>query len=668
MDPNAAARVVGEAADSRTSAGDPFMKMPVELHKFILDDLDDRRDVYAISRASPIMAKTARGTHGILEQLLQTELGPAQLRALLPDALAALMFPTALWYPSDAAKKAAILQHLRDWKSNRLGDRASDDDKAAAHVFIHRLAIPFAEDFAALTGTVDNVDDQIRLPAWAHDRRSKKAPRPAAEIWRYEPEERVRLLRAFCRFELLSKVIRARPGAQLWTLAEQRHILNAFFEAWEVEEVLCVQMYVGEMHTILFETHVVDVLDTMSSISIISRLLDPARVGQSVRLRRGPFEDYYEADDDETNEYKTDKDEIDEHHDESHTASAGSDAHTDGSSEVSSSPYDDDDDDESSASDSADDDETAWFTKTGTEPNPGTPCAKFELAGHEKHATFVKQTATFGLAFLKHFLRSDAPTYSRWIRARGRVLLNGMADPDEAEYFGPHGARRAVDGGVAWLSFRILDPTQLDGDNAAASPPRTNADLAYGRTPGGAREDDDDAAAAANTAWRHLDATNPQLREAFRRCGWVFWSDARLRRNVFWNRRLDVFSPGAAPGWLHRPGGRAGDLAIVTPDEDGDGGRRGEYFLPRFEIDANMAFAIGGAAFVLGLSSAAEAKLLSFLGENRVRRGSALFREYPFDRLRRERIPLAAWEQCVGGEDPAVPAGAVEVFDGIFWG
>ncbi|EFQ35658.1 hypothetical protein CGRA01v4_09842 [Colletotrichum graminicola] len=606
MDPNAAACVGGEAADSRTSAGDPFMKMPFELRKSILDDLDNRRDVYAISRASPIMAKTARGTHGILEQLLETELGPAQLRALLPDALAALMFPTAVWYPSDAAKKAAILQHIRDWKSNRLGDRAGDDDKVAAHVFIHRLAIPFAEDFAALTGTVGKVADQIRLPAWAYDRRYKKAPRPAVEIWRYEPEERVRLLRAFCRFELLSKVISARPGAQLWTLTEQFLLLNALFEAWEVEEVFCVQMYVGEMHTILFETHVVDVLDTMSSNSIRSRLLDPARVDQSVRLSRGPFDDYYEVDDEETE----------------------------------------------------------WFTKIGPERNPGTPCAKFELAGYDKHATFVKQTATFGLAFLKHFLRSDAPTYSRWIRAHGHVLLNGMADPDEAEYVGPYGTRSDVDGGVLWLSFRVLDTAQLDGGNAAVRPLRTNADLAY------IRHTPDDV--AANTAWRHLDATNPQLREAFRRCGWVFWSDARLRRNVFWNRRLDVFSPGAAPRWLHRPDGRRGGgdpTAIATSDEDDEDEDEDEYFLPRSEIDDNMAFnSLGGAPFVLGLSSAAEAKLLSFLGENLVRRGIPLFREYPFDRFRGERIPLAVWEECMGGADPAVPAGAVEVFDGIFWG
>ncbi|KAK1993315.1 hypothetical protein LX36DRAFT_752425 [Colletotrichum falcatum] len=677
MDANTAAPAGGEAVDSRTSAGDPFMKLPVELQKAILDDLDDRRDVYAISHASPIMAM-----HGILEQILETELGPAQLCALLPDALAAVMFPDVHQHPQDAAKKSAITLHLQDWKSGRLlREHASAADKAAAYAFINRLAIPFAEDFAAVAGVIDG--DQIRLPAWAHPLRSGRVRPPAAEIWRYEPEERVRLLRAFCRFELLSAVVRARPGAQLWTLAEQRRLLNTFFEAWEVEEVLCVQMYVGEMHTVLFETHVVDVLETLTTVSVISRLLDNERDGPFVRVRRGPFEDYQQADEDDYDYYydENDDNEMDDGDDESHAESAGGSqltveliesiqpaspaqddsegsdaADTDSSSEIlSPSSYFDSDD-----ADSLADDETQWFTKTGYEANPGTPCAKFELAGREKHSVFVKQTATFGLAFLKHWIRSDAGEYGAWIRAHGHVLLDGMAGPHDAEYFGPFGARGggggSGGGAVPWLAFRLLDPTQIDGDNATANPPRTNADLAYGRAPG---VDADAADAAANTAWLHIDATNPQLREAFRRCGWVFWSDARLRRSVFWNRRLDVFSPDAAPAWLYRPNSGA---AAAADDDDY------EYFRTRFQIRPDMALAIGGAAFLLGLSSAAEVKLLSFLAENRLRQGRALFLENPFDCLRCERIPLRAWEQAVGGADPAVPAGAVEVFDGIFWG
>ncbi|KAK1976253.1 hypothetical protein LZ30DRAFT_806150 [Colletotrichum cereale] len=617
MDPNVGADASGNVADGEAPAGDPFMRIPNELRKAILNDLGDRRDIYAISQASPPMGKAALSAHGILEQLLQTELGPDQLRALLPDALAVVMFPNTTGTPSDAGKKAAIRQHLLAWKSSSdLVGRADDADKSAAYAFVDRLAIPFAEDFTALAGTIDNADDQIRLPAWAHRRRTGKARRPAVEIWRYEPEERVRLLRAFCRFELLSRVIRARPGAQLYSLAEQRGLLRVLFHAWEVEEILCVQLYVGDLHTILFETHVVDVLETLSTTSIIARLTDHMRDSRLIRLRRGPFEDSY------------------------------------------------------SDSDSADDDETEWFTKTGLEPDPGTPCARFELAGHAKHAVFVKQTATFGLAFLEHFLRSDARVYSRWIRANGHVLLDGMADPDEAEYLGPFGARDPAAGGVAWLTPRHLDPAQLDGDNAVASPPLTNANLAYGR-----RAHGDGADAAANTAWGHLDATNPQLREAFRRCGWVFWSDARLRRHVFWNRRLDVFSPGSAPAWLYRPEDNhtvttnTAAAAAADPDENEDEDEDGpDYFLSRFEIDARMASAIGGAAFLLGLSSAAEVKLLSFLGENRSRRGNVLFREYPFDGLRRERIPLTVWEESVGGADPAVPAGTVEVFRDIFWG
>ncbi|KAK2043469.1 hypothetical protein LZ31DRAFT_524315 [Colletotrichum somersetense] len=599
MDPNAPARAGGEAAGSRTPAGDPFMKMPVELHKAILNDLNDRRDVFAIRKASPIMSKTTRGSHGILEQLLQTEIGPAQLRALLPDALAAVMFPTVLGHSSDTAKKTAILQHLRDWKSNRLGDRASDDEKMAAHVFIDRLAIPFAEDFAALTGTIDYLDVQIRLPAWAHKEQSQRAPRPAPGIWSYEPEERVRLLRAFSRFELLSKVIRARPGTQLYTFDEQIGLLSTFFEAWEVEEILCVQLYIGDMHTILFETHFSDVFGKILESSYILRRLGKV-AGQVVRLRRQSLEEGYIGE--------------------------------------------------------SDDEYSIWSADSDAEP--GIPCAKFELAGHEKHGIFVKQTATFGLAFLKHFLRSDPKAYSHWIRAYGHVLLDGMAVPDEVEYFGPLGEDEARND-LRWLSYRRLDAAQLDGNaTTAIIPPQTNAYLAYGRAPDAVLEDD------ANTAWRHLNATNSQLREAFRRCGWVFWSDERLRRNVFWNRRLDVFSPDSAPRWLYRPHG----VSISTPDEDDNEDDRHEYILPESEINANMKWVLESAGPAPDLRSAAEAKFLSYLSENLARRGRVLFSEEWFDEIHGDRIPLDLWENLMGGEDPAVPADTVEVFDGIFWG
>ncbi|KAK2007367.1 hypothetical protein LZ32DRAFT_651192 [Colletotrichum eremochloae] len=644
MGPNATARASDKAVNGRTSAGDPFMKIPVELHKAILDDLDDRRDVYAISQASPVMNKTARGIHGIVEQLLRTELGQAQLRTLIPDALAVVMFPPTIRTLSDTGKKAMIVKHFWDWKSNHFRHHVSYAAKTAAYVFIDRFAIPFAEDFAALTGTIHNVGNQIRLPEWAHHRRSRKATLPATGIWRYGPEERVRLLRAFCRFELLSKVIRARPGAQLHDFDEPIDLLKLCFKAWEVEEILCVQLYVGDMYTILFETHVTKVFRTMLNISINPRLIDHSPGGQYVRLRRGPFEDYVEIDDDKET-YQND---------EFHTESAGSSRLTtellDSIHPYSPTQEDSDDSDANSESSSKvhgneHHDETEWFTKTGTEPDPGTPCFKFELAGHEKHITFI--------------------------RAHGHVILDGMADPAEAEYFGPIGERLMEDGGITRLSYRLFDLSQANDGSATLSSTQTNAYLAYGCGSGSHGD------AAANTAWRHLDATNPQLREAFRRCGWVFWSDARLRRHVFWNRRLDVFSPDTAPSWLYRPEGRGPNIAIAaaTPDEcdDDKDDDENEFFLPIAQMSVDMVsaiavFGLGPPPRIPGLRSAAEAKLVSFLAEHQVREGNVLFYEHPFDRFRHIRIPLALWEECMGGADTAVPPSTVQVFPGIFWG
>ncbi|OHW94379.1 hypothetical protein CSPAE12_07002 [Colletotrichum incanum] len=604
MESNTSTKASGNDADIKAFEGDPFATLPVELQKEILDGLGHRGDVLAISQASSAVQETTNANGATIRQFLETELGSSQLRMLLHDALAVIMFPITVSIPTDTDKKAQISKHLQSWKSGELYDRANDIDKMAAYTFIDQVVIPFAEDFAALTQMIGKVPNQIRVPDWAHASRCNRAPsRVNMSIWQYETEERVCLIRAFCRFELLSKVIQARPGVQLYTLSQQRLLLAEFFDAWEVEEILCVQLYIGDMHTILLEAHISGIINTMCNDSYNAHRADYNPESRFVRLRRGPFEDG-ESDDDES-EYESD----------------GSANHTIGMIEDNLSGslaqdelersvmdlfgYPEDTSDDSEYSYFDDDNERDWFTKTGYEADPGTLCTKFELAGREKHSTFIKQIATFGLELLQHFIKSDKQTYSHWIRANGHIILEGIATLDEAKYFGPLGERDTF-----WMAPRLLDPLQIDGDNSTTIPPPTNADLSYGRFPGTNES-------ASNTAWKHIDATNPQLREAFRRCAWP------------------------------------------------------EYFLPRFEVDVRMESVIGRAGGIvplLGFSSAAEVKLLAFMSQNQGRRGNVLFCDHPFDAFRREEIPLDVWEECMGGEDPAVPAGAVQVFRNIFWG
>ncbi|GKT50644.1 uncharacterized protein ColSpa_10825 [Colletotrichum spaethianum] len=656
METNISNEASGSSASVKAFDGDPFAVFPVEIHKEILDDLDHRGDVLAISQASPAVRQTAHASGNFTRQFLETELGPAQLRRLLHDALAVVMFPVIASITDDADKKAKISKHLQNWKSGELYQHANDVDKMAAYTFIDQVVIPFAEDFAALTKKLGRATNQIRVPEWAHASRCDRAPsRVNMIIWQYQPEERVRLVRAFCRFEFLSKVVQARPSGQLYTLSEQRNLLAEFFDAWEVEEILCVQLYIGDMHTILLETHMTGVIDTMAADSYDAHcgVYNPER--RFIRLRRGPFGNG-ESDDDEESEYESDgSPSLTVGSIEDSASSSLAQGESENDSEDSLDYYDDTSDD--SEYDLDDIDEGDWFTKTDHEANPGTPCAKFELADHEKHTVFIKQVATFGLKFLQHFIKSDKKAYSRWIRANGHIILNGMASFEQAKYFGPLGERDA-----SWMARLSLDPMQLVGlslFNSASSappssatdnsPPATNADLSYGRFPG-INE------AASNTAWKQIYATIPQVREALRRCGWVFWSEARLRANVFALETL--------PLWLYHPI----RPYVINPTSESQWPE--SLLFPHWSDGIMMDTLDGGGllAPLLWFSSAAEMKLLEFLAQNRERRGKILFRAHPFDFFRYEEIPLDVWQECMGDEDPAVPAGTVQVFPNIFWG
>ncbi|OBR05416.1 hypothetical protein CH63R_12119 [Colletotrichum higginsianum IMI 349063] len=654
--------------------GDPFYSFPYEIRNQILRGLNHRDNILAISQASPAMNTIILTDGGSpLKKYLEVELGLTQLWALTDDALAVVMFPSTAHIALESKKKEAIEDHIKSWRSQDLYHCASDAEKLAAYTFVDEVAIPFTEDFAALTQTIDTTNGQIRVPDWAHESRKVRADASLKmNIWEYEPEERVRLIRGFCRFEILSKVIRARPGRQLFSYPQQRLLFNEYFDAWEMEEVLCVQQYVGEMHTMLLEAHIDDIIYTLADAAKLYRMFPQYMCKSIIRLRRGPFHEngngIVSSDETENNSVgvgSSFNDLEDPGEDESNWDEDL--LNTFGYLGLNS---DDDYDDESQFSDSSDEDsdegEVDYYTKTDDEADPGTLCTKFELADYQKQTIFLKQVATFGLDFLQHFLKSPKQAYTRWIHANGHIMLHGLANPNEAKYFGPLGNPRS-----RWIQRGDFDPVEMDGATVVAvgpsqqGPNPTNATLSYGRFPGALEQ-------ASNTAWKHLDGTNPQLREAFRRCGWVFWSDERLRANVFWNRRRDVFLPEAAPAWLYRhPGASSLPSQMTTTTTAATAAEPADYFLPLSRIDLGMRMAIreAGVALPAGFRSAAEVKLLSFLAENQGRSGKILFAEHPFDVLRGDKIPLDFWQECLGGQVPAAaPGGAVQLFRDIVWG
>ncbi|TKW55282.1 hypothetical protein CTA1_1124 [Colletotrichum tanaceti] len=649
---------------------DPFRSLPNEILNQIIRGLDHRDNILAISQASPIMNSMICTLGGSpLQTYLEVELGSTQLWALASDALAVVTFPSTAHITHERKKKEAIVDHIKSWRSRDLYRRASGAERLAACTFIDEVATPFAEDFAALTKTIDTANRQIRVPDWAHESHKVRAdPSLKMNIWEYDPEERVRLIRAFCRFDIISKVIRARPGRQLYSYAQQRRLFNEHFDAWEMEEVLCVQQYVGGMHTMLLEAHISDIIHTLADAAVIYRIAPQLLCESIIRLRRGQFyEDGTGTDSSDEAEAENDsagvgpsnndlekgpgEDEFD--YEEDLAKAFG---------RLSLDSDDDSDDDEPRfpvvSDEDAFEDAFEYYTKTDDEADPGTLCTNFELAVDYKQTVFLKQVATFGLEFLQHFLTSPKEAYSRWIHANGSVMLHGLASPDEAN-FDPDEMDRAASAASSATAAVAVGPSQ-DGPN------QTNATLGYGRFPG-AREP------ASNTAWKHLDATNPQLREAFRRCGWVFWSDERLRANVFWNRSRDVFLPETASAWLYRqPGGSSlPSQTTTTTAAAAAAAEPADYFLPMTGIDLGMRMAIRETWGALpdGFLSAAEVKLLSFLAENQGRSGRILFAERPFDLLLENVLPLGLWQECLGGQVPAAaPGGAVHLFRDIVWG
>ncbi|KAF9871247.1 hypothetical protein CkaCkLH20_11168 [Colletotrichum karsti] len=450
--------------------------LPFEIRKKILNSLDNRRDVFRICSQSPEMLRAAKP---LRKQYLEAELGAGVVTAVFPDAMAVITFPRVDRATPEKTQRTLMRHHLEKWRHKDLVENCTEAQKRAAACFIDKTVIPFVEDFADKAKNLNGKNDQVCFPWWVNKDRRKEVAILPDYVFDYRPEERVRLIRAFCRFQLLSKVIQARPGPQLWSMRQQEELLKTFFDAWEVEEVLSVQQYVGDLHTLLWMKHLnyMAVAITRASEDFCMNFHTPG--WNKARNRNSWFVLMYDP---------------------AHPQTAG---------HIRS---------------------LFHMEKRGFQ---NKPVRKLEFVDVWTQSTFLKHLATFGLDFLHSMLMKDEGSYKHWIRVHGDAILAKIADPAEAAHFG-------ADADWLWIgdvgdennsntmnNDDIINNNSDDGDEN--DDPPTN----LGRNPG-VREGE------ANLAWKLLKNASQTSRYGFRRCGWVFWDEERLRKLKFWDPERDV--------------------------------------------------------------------------------------------------------------------------------
>ncbi|KAE9570221.1 hypothetical protein CGCF415_v008482 [Colletotrichum fructicola] len=537
----------------------------IDEHTYGLSDIEDISGIVPVCHKFMSAVKDiARRQH----QKLENKLGTYLLSSIYNDALAAISFPSFAKLNSlatDEEKKKSMKEHLTNWQSLELFmtcTRSPTQQLGVCH-FIDKTIIPFAEDFALKTSDLDAKDFQMRLPEWAESS-LKGAYQPLVlevpAITSYHPNESRRILRAFCRFELLSHVFRARPGLQLWDLKAQHELLDAYFDQHEMEEVLCVSQYVNDLHVYLFRAFMSanDGRDVQEDFRQVCRAFKPVNGVWKIP-------DRYNI----------------------------------------------------TRSDSG---ERIWYA-THVHDETVTRIDKIQFLDTMTQSTVIKQISTFGLGFLRSFLASPIQEYRQWMVKYADIILKDICTA-EVEHVG-------AESNWTWANhYGKFCPE----DPVITIPGRVSCEC----------ERD-----SPNTAWKVLGhGGSVKTLLGFRRCGWVFWSDERLRARRFWAIRdinpyqRDIDMDAAENQWINAP-------------------------LPDVLLE-DLSFSDAFRFAVRELSSLADWKLHKFCkdSETMLNRWRCDF----VSDLRARCVAVVTFDELFG---PLVPPDLplpVEVAPGIFWG
>ncbi|KAF6817108.1 hypothetical protein CMUS01_12149 [Colletotrichum musicola] len=477
-------------ADQKRSS-DLFATLPIEIRKDILNNIGGQDALNICSHSAAMY----RASLPLAKQLLESELGPDVISQVFPDAYAFTAFPDLAQFADDE-KKAAVKLHLTKWRNGDLISKMSELDKIEAAHYLERIVVPFARDFAHKNADIFDGHLQLRFPDWSHPSRGQATGStaqyhtlvPAGPLTDFYPSERVRLLRAFCRFDVMSKVIKARPGTQLYSMAEQKDLLSKLFDAWEVEEIICVQKYVLDLHLLLVREYMAEIprfvagwaarADRIRGAGTVEEARDS--ITQAYAILRGDF---------------------------------------------------------------------PWHQQPAVVPGQGpfhvnfkidfkmrnclgveAPIRKFPFLDVETQSTFVKQIATFGLDHLHELLSCSPWYYVYWLRDNQDDLLRDMATPEQAQYFGMDPNQIWVEPDEEFavhLHGAVVPNTGVNNGSDDGNSPDNEPVVHFGLDPGKREEQ-------SNLGWRLLKNASAKSIEGFRRCGWVFWDEARLRQQRFW--------------------------------------------------------------------------------------------------------------------------------------
>ncbi|KAL0936904.1 uncharacterized protein CTRU02_209120 [Colletotrichum truncatum] len=460
--------------------------LPLEIQKRILCNLDKAADVLKMCTLSRTMYQAA---FPVSKQIVESKLGVDVVSKVFPDVLAVVMFPVVDMSAIPEAQKAIMEEHLMKWKNGDLIGVATENDQNNASRYLYMVVVPFTEDYGRMALDLDLSSYPVHGEALGHKRLPRTSSifyNPRSKVPIFSAEEHIRLIRAFSRFDLFSKVIKARSGPQLWTMTEQEQLLATFFDAWEVEEILCVQQYVMDAHVMLWREHMISVSRKLSVASAVR----PSVGTRSARpSSTNPHVETFEW-------FKLCFDEGE---------------HTQTSDHVKN---------------------LYRLRQMPDGPKPGPLIQEIQFLDIETQSTFVKQLATLGLGALREFLAPGRMNYDFWVRRFSPIMLHNICTPEEAEYFG-------ISSCMLWTD-RAYGLEDLSGSNASG-------DGNGGDVESVASEDSEiDRAAVdlgrnpclyenkANTAWKALKFSASHAREGYRRCGWVFWDDDRLKRRRFW--------------------------------------------------------------------------------------------------------------------------------------
>lgn len=235
---------------------DPFSKLPAVVQAELFIHLDAVANVTPLIQASPAMAAlflTCKTS--ILKRMLTTLLMSDTNGDIVQDALAVLNFP----YPDGISSIPSIRRHIETWAGQGFSNPFQQSDQATFQR-LHRLfsrLILFIEDYLAKATDPFPPRAYMAIPGITSPGprfKGKRIDVKPVKFMTLTRSERVCLLRAFLRYELLCKIYHPRvwPWIERSGCAKQVEIMHEKFQPVDYKRLHCVYEYFRGVYGAIF--------------------------------------------------------------------------------------------------------------------------------------------------------------------------------------------------------------------------------------------------------------------------------------------------------------------------------------------------------------------------------------------------------------------------------